>query len=91
MLTTTTHLVRLQNESSDPQKVTNTQLFQYFVVWDKNTNKTNNDIWEANFNIWETAVREQVHTCHVSHFILLLSNKNNNLKRNIESESCLSI
>ena len=40
MLTTTTHLVRLQNESSDPQKVTNTQLFQYFVVWDKNSNKT---------------------------------------------------
>ena len=62
MLTTTTHSVRLQNESSDPQKVTTTQLFQYFVVWDKNTNKTNNDIWEANFNIWETAVREQVHT-----------------------------
>ena len=80
MLTTTTHLVRLQNESSDPQKVTNTQLFQYFVVWDKNSNKTNNDIWEANFNIWETAVREQVHTWHVSHFILLLSSKNNNLK-----------
>ena len=43
MLTTTTHLVRLQNESSDPQKVTNTQLFQYFVVWDKNSNKTNNE------------------------------------------------
>ena len=89
MLTTTTHLVRLQNESSDPQKVTNTQLFQYFVVWDKNSNKTNNDIWEANFNIWKTAVREQVHTRHVSHFILLLSNKNNNLKRNTESESCV--
>ena len=89
MLTTTTHLVRLQNESSDPQKITNTQLFQYFVVWDKNSNKTNNDIWEANFNIWETAVREQVHTWQVSHFILLLSNKNNNLKRNIESESCV--
>ena len=89
MLTTTTHLVRLQNESSDPQKVTNTQLFQYFVVWDKNSNKTNNDIWEANFNMWETAVREQVHTWHVSHCILLLSNKNNNVKRNIESESCV--
>ena len=61
MLTTTTHLVRLQNESSNPQKVTlNTQLFQYFVVWDKNKkNKTNNNILEANFNIWETAVREQ--------------------------------
>ena len=60
MLTTTTHLVRLQNESSNPQKVTlNTQLFQYFVVWDKNSNKMNNDVWEANFNIWETAVRDQ--------------------------------
>ena len=22
-------------------------------------NKTNNDVWEANFNIWETAVCEQ--------------------------------
>ena len=91
MLTTTTHLVRLQNESSDPQKVTTTQLFQYFVVWDKNTNKTNNDIWEANFNIWETAVREQVHTWHVSHFFFFFSNKNNNLKGNIESESCVWI
>ena len=62
MLTTPTHLARLQNESSNPQKVTlNTQLFQHFVVWDKNSNKTNNDVhlWEANFNTWETAVREQ--------------------------------
>ena len=60
MLSTTTHLVLLQNESSDPQKVMlNTQLFHYFVVWDKNSNKTNNDVWEAYFNISETAVREQ--------------------------------
>ena len=60
MLSTTTHLVLLQNESSNPQKVMlNTQLFHYFVVWDKNSNKTNNDVWEANFNISETAVREQ--------------------------------
>ena len=60
MLTTTTHLVLLQNESSNPKKVMlNAQLFQYFVVWDKNSSKTNNDVWEANFNIWEMAVREQ--------------------------------
>ena len=60
MLTTTTHLVRLQHESSNPQKVTlNAQLSQYFVVWDKNSNKMNNDVWEPNFNIWETAVRVQ--------------------------------
>ena len=60
MLTTTTQLVLLQNESSNPQKgMLNTQLFQYFVVWDKNSNKTNNDVWEANFNTWETAVREE--------------------------------
>ena len=59
MLTMTTLLVRLQNESSNPQKVAlNTQLSQYFAVCDKNSNKTNN-VWEANFNIWETAVREQ--------------------------------
>ena len=37
----------------------NTQLFQYFVVLDKNSNKTNNDVWETNFDIWETAVHEQ--------------------------------
>ena len=47
MLTTTTHLVRLQTETSNPQKGTlNTQLFQYFVAWDKNSNKTNNDVWK---------------------------------------------
>ena len=52
MLTTTMHLVRLQNESSNPQKVIlNTKLFQYFVVWDNNSNKVNNNIWEANFKV----------------------------------------
>ena len=40
MLTTTMHLVLLQNESSNPQNVMlKTQLFQHFVVWDKNSTK----------------------------------------------------
>ena len=44
MLTTTMHLARLQDESSNPQKIMlNTQLFQYFGLWTKNSNKTNND------------------------------------------------
>ena len=47
MLTTAAHLVLLQNESSNPQKVMlNTKLFQYVVVWDKNSHKTNNDVWK---------------------------------------------
>ena len=75
MLTTTTHLVLLQNKSSNPQNdMLNTQLFQHFVVWDKKCNKMNNDVWEANFNIWETAVREQGEYLDPSHFILLFSN-----------------
>ena len=44
MFTTTTPLTLLQNESSNRQKnMLNTQLFQYFGLWPKNSNKTNND------------------------------------------------
>ena len=38
------HLALLQNESSNPQKIMlNMQLFQYFGLWAKNSNKTSND------------------------------------------------
>ena len=77
MLTTTTHLVLLQNESSNPQNgMLNTQLFQYFVVWDTISTKR---ITMFEKQILRSGKRQSVNkesTWHASHFILLFSNGN---------------
>ena len=77
MLTTTTHLVLLQNESSNPQNgMLNTQLFQYLVVWDTTSTKR---IKTFGKQILISGKRQSVNkesTWHASHYILLFSNGN---------------
>ena len=76
-LTTTTHLVLLQNESSNPQNIMlNTQLFQYFVVWDKNSTKQTTMFGKQILisGKWQSVNKES--TWYASHFILLFSDGN---------------
>ena len=70
MLTTTVHIWHCyKTKAQILQKIMlNTQLFQYFGLWAKNSNKMNNDA--------ERGVRS-FQTWHVSRFILLSSNRNN--------------
>ena len=77
MLTTTTHLVLLQNESSNRQNVMlNTQLFQYFVVWDKNSTKRIAMLGQQSLISGKGQSVNKESTWHASHFILLFSNGN---------------
>ena len=85
MLTTTTHVVLLQNESSNPPNVMlNTQLFQYCVVWDKNSTKRIKMFGKQMLMSGKRQSMDKESTWHASHFVIFIREQNN-LKRNIEN------